>query len=85
MIGLLPLLLAVLPAAASHGQSFETIPGSLFPPTQAFGGNLLAQWPQFTIGSALEPQKPDAELQEMLAEVDTERIKGTIHLSSVYC
>ncbi|KAK5163063.1 uncharacterized protein LTR77_010998 [Saxophila tyrrhenica] len=54
----------------------------LFPTTDAvLHGNVYTHkdtWPSPAIGSPLRPQRPSLELQEMLAEIDPERIEHTV-------
>ena len=76
MIVLLSRLLLVLPFASA--QSWTTLPGSIFSPSQAWGSSMSASWPQSDVGQSLQPQAPDAELQAMIAEVDPERIKNIV-------
>ena len=64
-------------AQASYGKSknsssiaWESFPGSLNTP---WGSCADTNWPVSTVGKPLVPQKPDAELIEMLAEISPER------------
>ncbi|KAL9942059.1 hypothetical protein D7B24_004223 [Verticillium nonalfalfae] len=69
-------------AAAATLHANDTTPA--FPPPLAANADIYtscanANWPPSTaVGSVLEPQEPDAELQAALAEVSAARIKATI-------
>ena len=71
------LLPALTGAQASYGKgknassiAWEKLPGSLNSP---WGSCADANWPVSTVGKPLVPQKPDAELIEMLSEISPER------------
>lgn len=70
-------LLPVLNAQVSYGNStsWTTFPGSLNVP---WGACTESSWPQSNVGKPLVPQKPDAELQQMLSEISYDR-KGPRH------
>ncbi|KAK6394923.1 hypothetical protein LTR65_001111 [Meristemomyces frigidus] len=70
-------LLPVLNAQASYtnSTSWTSLPGSLNVP---WGSCADANWPQSTVGKALVPQKPDAELQEMLSEISIDRVQHIV-------
>lgn len=75
MLAKLAALAALLPtlnaqASYSNSTSWTSLPGSLNVP---WGSCANANWPQSTVGQALVPQKPDAELQEMLNEISIDR------------
>ncbi|KAG7126199.1 zinc metalloprotease like protein [Verticillium longisporum] len=78
----LSLLAPAALAAAASLHANDTTPA--FPPPLAANADIYtscanANWPPSTaVGSVLEPQEPDAELQAALAEVSAARIKATI-------
>ena len=59
-------------------QSWQSLPGSIYGPAEAWGASASTSWPLTNIGSPIIPQAPSAELQAMLAEVDPERIKTIV-------
>ena len=69
-------LLPVLTTANSHygqGQNptaWESLPGAINTP---WGACADTNWPVGLVGKPLVPQKPDAELMEMLSEISVER------------
>ena len=64
-------LLPVLNAQATYGnKSWMGLPGSLYGVSGPWGSSVDSNWPQSNVGQQLVPQAPDAELQEMLAEID---------------
>ena len=69
-------LIILLPLALT--QSWLSLPGSNYNPPQPWGYSASASWPQVNLGQQIIPQTPDAELQDMLAEADPERIKRII-------
>jgi hypothetical protein len=56
------------------------LPGSIYgSPAEGWQGfNGGASWPVSSVGQPLKPQTPDAELQEMLAAVDADRIRSIV-------
>ncbi|KAI5365044.1 Putative fibronectin type III, peptidase M28 [Septoria linicola] len=84
------LLLASLPSLitaqrfwardASNEQTWMGLPGSIYEPSGLWGDAKDASWPptQSNLGQRLRPQAPNDELQDMLAEVDENRVKHTI-------
>ena len=72
---------AFLAAAALQtvaAQSWTCQPGSLYNPAGKWASCMDSSWPQLDVGQPLEPQKPDAELQTMLAEIDPARVENII-------
>lgn len=65
-------------AASAYAQSWKDLPGSLFGPQNHWVSCREASWPVTSIGKKLEPQTPDNELCEMLAQVDTNRIQHIV-------
>ena len=67
-------LLPLLNAQASYGSNpaWTSLPGSLYGAAEPWGTCGDASWPQSSVGRPLVPQAPDAELREMLAEIDVE-------------
>lgn len=64
---------------ASYGSpSWTGLPGSLYSGSGTWASCMDSSWPQSNIGQPLVPQTPDAELEEMLAEVDQERVKAIV-------
>ena len=59
-------------------QSWQSLPGSIYGPAEAWGASTSTSWPLTNIGAPITPQAPSAELQAMLAEVDPERIKTIV-------
>ncbi|KAL9110291.1 MAG: hypothetical protein Q9227_005198 [Pyrenula ochraceoflavens] len=78
MISPLTIALAVASVPFIGAQSWTSLPGSVFTPSEPYGTCQAASWPPSTIGQPLVPQQPDAELREMLAEVDPARIQNII-------
>ncbi|KAM3417293.1 Peptide hydrolase [Cercospora zeina] len=64
----------------TNGPSWMGLPGSIYQASGVWGDTKDASWPPSSseMGSRIQPQKPDAELQEMLAEVDEARVENTI-------
>ncbi|KXS94606.1 hypothetical protein AC578_7054 [Pseudocercospora eumusae] len=79
----LPLLCAAQQRRAST-QFYDTtwmhLSGSIYQTGGAWGDAKDASWPptQADLGNTLSPQEPDRELQEMIAEVDEDRVKSII-------
>lgn len=88
LLGLASLtLVRASPAAASVEAQVDTCASTEFPPLVAaynlnYASCANANWPPpgpgDNVGSVLEPQMPDEDLQAALAEVSAERIKGII-------
>ena len=78
MLASLSLLLTAIAIPFAIAQSWTSLPGSLYASSEPWGTCAAASWPPSTIGQQLVPQTPDAELREMLAEVDPARIKNII-------
>lgn len=74
----LSLFLLLSPLQSVSAQSWATLPGSIYGPSEAWGGCTSASWPQSDVGQPLQPQAPDAELQAMIAEVDPARIETIV-------
>jgi hypothetical protein len=79
----IPIFVAALPFASatyppSRGEPWDQLPGSVYTPPQAWASCKDVDWPVSDVGEHLMPQAPDAELEEMLAEVDPARIQNTI-------
>lgn len=70
-------LIAALPTLAC-AQSFFSLPGALYSGNGTWGSAVDASWPQSNVGQPLEPQTPDVELQQMIAEVSSERVKNIV-------
>ncbi|KAK5132783.1 hypothetical protein LTR08_008668 [Meristemomyces frigidus] len=71
---------ALITAQASYGNAknataWESLPGAVNTP---WGSCADASWPVSTVGKPLVPQKPDAELMEMLSEVSAERVQHIV-------
>ncbi|PPJ59974.1 hypothetical protein CBER1_10138 [Cercospora berteroae] len=64
----------------SYGPSWMGLPGSIYQQSGIWGDAKDAAWPPTSsdTGSRIQPQKPDAELQEMIAEIDEARVENTI-------
>ncbi|KAL9056523.1 MAG: hypothetical protein Q9162_002899 [Coniocarpon cinnabarinum] len=58
-------------------QSWRGLPGSIYP-ADPWGQCVSASWPVSDLGQPLQPQEPDAELQDMLAQVDAGRIQSIV-------
>lgn len=76
---------ALLPLALSQSSysnssiSWQTLPGSIYNPSaEPWAYTPDASWPPTTTGSPIQPQAPDAELVQMLSEVDPDRIRHII-------
>ena len=74
---------AVLPFVYAHypdsnDLSWTGLPGSLYGSSEPWGTCMDASWPQSNVGQRLEPQKPDAELEALLAEIDPARVKNIV-------
>jgi hypothetical protein len=74
---LLPLTYAGRPYGGGS-LSWQNLPGSIYSPPQPWAYAPDASWPPTDVGSPIIPQKPDAELEEMLAEVSPARIQHII-------
>ena len=66
----------VLPLVTA--QSWTGLPGSLYAPSEKWAACHDSSWPQSIVGQPLIPQVPDAELEELLAEIDPDRVKNII-------
>lgn len=80
MINCLTLLIALVSFVTAQ-QSWMRLPGNLYSHTslEPWGSCADASWPVTVgIGQLLQPQTPDADLQEMLAEIDPVRIQDII-------
>ena len=75
----LKLLSCVGLAATSSWMSF---PGSLVAPNEPWGSCTDASWPLSQLGHSIQPQSPDSQLQQMLAEVDEKPGQRHHHHSS---
>lgn len=74
---LLPLATVV---SQAYGQwtPWQFFPGSIYSPPQPWGSCTAASWPVSNVGQILQPQAPDEELQQMLAEVDPKRVENIV-------
>ena len=63
---------------SANAQTWDNLPGSLYNANEEWGTCADASWPQSSVGESLQPQKPDAELEAMLAEVDPDRVKNIV-------
>lgn len=76
LVAALACILPLAAAQATYGNtSWTSLPGSLYSLSQPWGYSPDFSWPAQTVGKALVPQAPDAELQEMLNEIDINRVK----------
>jgi hypothetical protein len=66
------------PLQLAAAQSWTTLPGSVYGPENMFAACQEADWPISPINSPLKPQQPDAELENLLAGIDTCRIQAII-------
>ena len=71
----LPLLLFLAVATA---QSWTSLPGTLYGSNETWGSSADSNWPQSTVGTPIEPQTPDAELQSMLAQISVANVNHTV-------
>jgi hypothetical protein len=81
-------ILAALPSALNaasildggYGKSWMGLPGSIYESDGIWGDSKIASWPptQDNIGNRIKPQTANAELQEILAEVDEKRVENII-------
>lgn len=66
-------------AVAAQSADWQSLPGSIYtPPQDAWASCKDASWPISDVGTALVPQAPDEELQELLAEIDPDRVRYII-------
>jgi len=73
-LAVLAALFSGVNAQASYGNpSWMSLPGSLYRVSEPWSSSADTSWPQSNIGQPLVPQAPEAELREMLAEIDVER------------
>ncbi|KAK3707505.1 hypothetical protein LTR37_012147 [Vermiconidia calcicola] len=73
---------AVLPLVLAHGAAYDDepawhgLPGNLY--TEQWATCPDASWPPTSIGQRLQPQEPDAELEDILAAIDPNRVEHII-------
>ena len=69
-----------LVSASAFAQSWMDLPGSIYgpPPADPWGNCPAASWPVSNIGQQLQPQQPDSELQDMLGQIDPQRIQSIV-------
>lgn len=59
-------------------QSWMQLPGNIYGISEGSEGFIGENWPVSNVGQPLKPQTPDAEVKEMLAAVDANRIKTIV-------
>ena len=59
-------------------QSFTSLPGALFGANETWGYAPDASWPVSDVGTLLEPQTPDAEVQSLISQVSVANVNHTI-------
>ena len=64
--------------ALTAAQSWLSLPGSLYGPSDPFGSCASANWPLSSVGQPLQPQTPDSDLQALLAQIDPVRVQNII-------
>ena len=71
--------LRLLPVVAiASGQSFTSLPGALFGSNETWGYSPDSIWPLSDVGTPLEPQKPDAEVQDLISQISVSNVNHTI-------
>lgn len=62
-----------------YSQTWMGLPGSIYQPFGQWGSSQIASWPPTpAVGKPIKPQAPNKELQDMLAEIDEDRIEHII-------
>ena len=62
----------------TFAQSWLSLPGSIYGPQQPWAYSPSTSWPQLGLGQQITPQAPDTELQDILAEIDPQRIETIV-------
>ncbi|KAK4501911.1 hypothetical protein PRZ48_007720 [Zasmidium cellare] len=63
----------------TYNPSWMGLPGSIYQVSGPWGATVEASWPPSPeVGSPIKPQQPDAELQQMVQQIDEARVENII-------